>query len=77
MCGLGQVFTAKGVRHKVQDFKNFIGSENVDRHADVVHRVWAAEIRVAECNKQGHAAAGGPVNFARQIVHLSHEYQHS
>ena len=52
MCGLGQVFTAKGVRHKVQDFKNFIGSENVDRHADVVHRVWAAEIRVAECNKQ-------------------------
>ncbi|CAE7353226.1 unnamed protein product, partial [Symbiodinium microadriaticum] len=30
-------------QHKVQDFKNFIGSDNVDRHADVVHRVWAAE----------------------------------
>ena len=27
--------------------------------------------------KQFHAAAGGPVDFVRQIVHLSHEYQHS
>ena len=33
--------------------------------------------RPGKGDKQGHAVAGGPVVFARKIVHFSHEYQHS
>ena len=36
----------------------------------------ASHIKCGAKQKQGHAVAGGPVDFGRQIVHLSHEYGH-